>query len=242
MIQHSTHLTRYKSSEAQTLETSLNFGKLMGPRKKAEILQEVARIHMSLGNVEKYCEIMLQLDEWEKALAVAPAVSLEYWRLLSARYATRLSRAEDEEASVYWMASQDVRVLCKWYMGHNQYNDAMLTVQVARENNFPTNLCTASSTNNTDNHQESSPTESGDMEKLHSETGVAMSEWYFSSGKPVLAACCHLSVGDIDGAVYKLVRGNELELAYSLSRVVSCSLGARRGVALLLAKRCQRYR
>ena len=33
--------------------------------------------------------------------------------------------------------------------------------------------------------------------RLLQSTSTALADWYFYSGQPVLAACCHLAVGDV---------------------------------------------
>lgn len=42
-----------------------------------------------------------------------------------------------------------------------------------------------------------------------------MANQYSEMGEPVLAACCHLSVGEYQEAIQKLVKGNLVELAYA---------------------------
>ena len=53
-----------------------------------------------MGDFENYCESMVKIGKWEKALALAPAVSKDYWQHLSQRYAEHLAAEEDEETYV----------------------------------------------------------------------------------------------------------------------------------------------
>lgn len=39
------------------------------------------------GNVKEYCEIQFELGDYNKALAFAPSVSIEYWQELADRHA-----------------------------------------------------------------------------------------------------------------------------------------------------------
>jgi hypothetical protein len=43
---------------------------------------QAADIYLQTGEFEQYCEVLIEIDEWEKALVVAPAVSMQYWRLV----------------------------------------------------------------------------------------------------------------------------------------------------------------
>jgi len=57
----------------------------IGGRNKDERMREAAQLHLKSGNIQRYCELMVELGEWERALAVAPGVSYTYWKGLSQR-------------------------------------------------------------------------------------------------------------------------------------------------------------
>jgi len=38
-----------------------------------------------------FCEVQCELGNWKKAMAFAPAVSIEYWQELSERYTKHLT-------------------------------------------------------------------------------------------------------------------------------------------------------
>ena len=48
---------------------------------------------------------MVEVGRWYRALAVAPAVSMEYWRALCKRFAQRLEAEESEQAVPLYLAS-----------------------------------------------------------------------------------------------------------------------------------------
>lgn len=47
---------------------------------------EVGEWYLRCGALQQYCELMTRLHQWDHALALAPAVSVDYWRKLMARY------------------------------------------------------------------------------------------------------------------------------------------------------------
>ena len=49
-------------------------------------LTRVAQLYLKLGDIQRHCNILVQLGQWERALALAPAVSLSYWSNLTKRY------------------------------------------------------------------------------------------------------------------------------------------------------------
>lgn len=51
---------------------------------------------------------MVSLGEWLKALAVAPGVSLEYWKALSERYVERLVEQESADAVPFMVAGRQI--------------------------------------------------------------------------------------------------------------------------------------
>jgi hypothetical protein len=51
--------------------------------------------------------LKLYTDQWEKALAYAPSVSMEYWRTLALRYAENLAEQDDEQAGYYYILAKD---------------------------------------------------------------------------------------------------------------------------------------
>ncbi|OWK00266.1 hypothetical protein Celaphus_00019228, partial [Cervus elaphus hippelaphus] len=83
-IMHLKHLIKFRTSEAQELTTvkMSKFGGGIGVPTKEERLKEAAQIHLWLGQIQRYCELMVELGEWDKALSVAPSVSVKYWKKL----------------------------------------------------------------------------------------------------------------------------------------------------------------
>ena len=48
--------------------------------------------------MRKYCEILAELGQWERAIATAPSVSLEFWSELCKRYADHLAHDDKLDA------------------------------------------------------------------------------------------------------------------------------------------------
>lgn len=61
------------------------YGAGVGSVSREEKLREAAQIHLKVGNIQRYCELMVELGNWERALAMAPGVSMEYWKSLADR-------------------------------------------------------------------------------------------------------------------------------------------------------------
>ncbi len=63
--------------------------------------QQAADTYLQIGNMEKYCDILVELGQWERAIATAPAVSVPYWASLCKRYAEHLA-GQDKLDAVSW--------------------------------------------------------------------------------------------------------------------------------------------
>ncbi|XP_077158539.1 WD repeat-containing protein 17 isoform X3 [Paroedura picta] len=235
-IMHMKHLIRFKMSKAQELTTvkMSKFGGGIGAPSKEERLKEAAEIHLRLGQIQRYCELMVELGEWDKALSVAPGVSMRYWKKLMQRRADQLIQEENNDVIPYCIATGDVKKLVKFYTSRGQLQEALLVAQAAWEGNMQTSQ---PSTSNGTAHFEGNNME--DYNELLHEVSKELSEWYFQNGCAVQAACCHLAIEDIELAMAYLIRGNELELAVSMGTVLGeCAAQATHYALELLARKC----
>ncbi|KAK2527574.1 Wdr17 [Columba guinea] len=224
------------SSKAQELTTvkMSKFGGGIGAPSKEERLKEAAEIHLRLGQIQRYCELMVELGEWDKALSVAPGVSMNYWRKLMQRRADQLIQEENDDVIPYCIAIGDVKKLVSFFTSRGQLKEALLVAQAACEGNIQ--MSTLSTTSGSSN---SGGNNTDDYNELLHNVSKELAEWYFQDGHAVLAACCHLAVENIELAMANLIRGNELELAISVGTVLGESAAQATHYALeLLARKC----
>ena len=66
--------------------------------KKADRMLEAGKLYLKIGNYEQYCESLISIGNWERALAFAPAVSMEYWQSLTKKYAEYQASEQPESA------------------------------------------------------------------------------------------------------------------------------------------------
>ncbi|XP_077102749.1 WD repeat-containing protein 17 isoform X2 [Siphateles boraxobius] len=216
-IMHMKHLVRFKTSEAQelTIVKMSKFGGGIGAPSKEERLKNAAEIHIRLGQIQRYCELMVELGEWEKALSVAPGVSMKYWKKLMQRRADQLMQEGNDDVIPYCIATGEVKKLVNFFTSRGQLKEAVLVAQGACEGNIHGPQITSM------NHAANS--DNDNIEKycgmLH-RVCKELAEWYFQDGRAVLAACCHLAVDNTELAMASLIRGNELELAVCVGTVL----------------------
>ncbi|KAK6173871.1 hypothetical protein SNE40_017251 [Patella caerulea] len=241
-IMHIKHLTLYKSSEAQELEMikMSKFGGGIGTPSKDERLLEAARIYIKLGNIQRYCELMVDVGEWEKALSVAPGVSMKYWKSLSQRYSDYLVKKDSESCVSYCVALGNYKQLVKYFTKRGQLSDAILTAQAAAEGSYPPEITSSSNESSYINGCTEESSTSSDAMQLVIKSMENLGEQYYRRGSPTLAACCHLAVGNIQNAMSTLIRGHELELAVSVGIVLGDVIQYVDYAVQLLSTRCER--
>ncbi|XP_021120602.1 WD repeat-containing protein 17 isoform X2 [Heterocephalus glaber] len=235
-IMHLKHLIKFRTSEAQELTTvrMSKFGGGVGVPTKEERLKEAAEIHLRLGQIQRYCELMVELGEWDKALSIAPGVSVKYWKKLMQRRADQLIQEDKDDVIPYCIAIGDVKKLVTFFMSRGQFKEALLVTQAACEGNMQTlHVSTSKGAPHSDDFYKE------DFNELLHKVSKELAEWYFQDGRAVQAACCHLAVDNVELAMAYLIRGNELELAASVGTVLGESAAQATHYALeLLARKC----
>ncbi|XP_028402254.1 WD repeat-containing protein 17-like [Dendronephthya gigantea] len=242
-IIHIKHLLQIKYSEAQELETVKMSG-FSGSRKKNDKLKAAANIHVKIGHMQRYCELMVEMGEWDKALSFAPGVSLDYWKSLMERRANQLVNEGNDIAIPYCLAIGNVQKLCEFYKERGEFQEAVLVSLATKDlsmNNRKSNDCKRFDLKRNDvkeNRVNEVPHER--QNKLLMESSSLLADWYFENSQPVIAACCHLAVNDISSALRKLLRGNELELAFTVARVLDVQGELLQIPVCYLSKRCEK--
>ena len=122
--------TSYKAL-AEELQTASSFAYLgTGLARKEDRLREAAKIHLKTGNIQQYCEIMIQLGNWERAIAFAPAHSPDYWQELTDRYATHLQRAQNEDTGTFLISGKHVNEAIQFFLKRGEGEDALVLSSV----------------------------------------------------------------------------------------------------------------
>eukprot|EP00743_Colponemidia_sp_Colp-15_P006499 GILK01006998.1.p1 GENE.GILK01006998.1~~GILK01006998.1.p1 ORF type:complete len:1239 (+),score=161.70 GILK01006998.1:69-3785(+) len=248
---HVNDLALAYKSRAQDLEsiriTKQGLG--VGAVKREDRLHQAALLHMKLGNFRQYCELMVDLNHWERALAVAPGVSMEYWRKLCDRYTQKLSKEEREDVVPFHLASGNIDKLVNFFVSRDELEDALLVSKIHTDHGYSSTDSSPAADGSArhllhnksseQNNIESSNLSDGKYGHLK-EISSLRAKSYCLKAQPILAACAHLAVEDIDGAVQKLIQGHEIELAFALC--IALNITPSDHLLILLAKRAERLK
>ncbi|CAN8032758.1 unnamed protein product [Ixodes persulcatus] len=218
---HRSHLAKFRASRAHELELvkASRFGSggggIGGPSRDAS-LQQAAQLYLSVGNLQKYCEVLTELGSWNEALSLAPGVSYQYWRQLTKRRADALVQQDHIEAVGLHLALGDISAITEFLCNRGQAQEAYVMALAADDRlrqHFQPDPGSWEPQSTKEDEQDSVRS----LDGLVRDCAQNMSDKYLAEGAPVLAACCHLANNDIESTVRTLVQGNELELALSVA-------------------------
>lgn len=105
--------------------------------KRDERLTAAAMLHLKSGNIREYCDLMIELGQWERALAVAPGVSHGYWKDLTHRYATRLESTSSEAAVPFYVTAGYADKAINFYVSRKEYNEAFIIAKAHEKEPLP---------------------------------------------------------------------------------------------------------
>ncbi|CAG9315711.1 unnamed protein product [Blepharisma stoltei] len=217
-----------KKSRAAELETASGMAFLGSAlAKKEDRLIEAAKIHLKLGNIRQYCELMIKLEKWERALAFAPGFCLDYWQNVAERYAQYLGQNEKEETAAVYLACGKVDKAIKFFQKRRDHDDALLVAASKSAGVF--GVVPQEGPRNTAEGQH-------DVSKLQEITSN-LAEEFFADCNSILSAASHLSLPDPDGALTKLLRAHEVTYAYVLAKLY---LLPQKSILFILAKKAEK--
>ena len=214
-----------KASELETASGMAYLGSALA--KKEDRLKEAARTHLKLGNIKQYCELMIKLNNWERALAFAPGFCMDYWLNVSQRYAQHLGNNEKEDTSAVFLASGKPDKAIQFFLKRRDYEDALLVASRKESGVFTAVPPEGPRRLEPDSVQDS----------VLRDIINKLAEDYFQNCEPLLAAATHLSLKDQKSALNKLVRSHELSYALALAKI--CGLACTE-IKLCMARRCEK--
>jgi len=72
---------------------------------KRDSLYNAAQIYAQLGYMRQYCDLLVEIGEWDKAIMAAPAVSVAYWQQLVSKRGMALADEDNADSVPLLVAS-----------------------------------------------------------------------------------------------------------------------------------------
>ena len=230
-VKHACSVVPFELNKAANLEAarvkSFSGVKSMS---KEESLRASADMYARVGRMRSYCDIMVEIGEWDSALAAAPAVSLAFWRDLAAKRAEHLVESGKSSAVPLFIASGLYTRAVDVLLSGNEFDGAVAVCQAAVDGDLPVVSVAPAIKQPVD--------ESADIKALRNKCLNETVSSFLGRGQLILAAAAHLAVDDFESAMNVLISGNELELALLMSSATNAAPDQR--LYLRLAARAER--
>lgn len=238
-IFHESEILSHAKFSAIRLESSKLSSKKSGEHsaKVEQNLREAALIHAKTGNFKGYCSVMIDIGDWLAALALAPAVSLGYWKELSHQYAQHLATELSEKCIPHFAGSGYDEAAIEFYLSRKDVNSAMMIAKMSERKEEQQIIEESSSSKDWSLGESPQKSRSESMQIFEKEYTVSSSshrqeakkllkfvtavaaDMQLLKGRPILAAAQLMAMGDITTAIDVLSESNEHELAFALAKV-----------------------
>lgn len=208
--------------------------------KVQEQLKEAALMHIRCGDFKKYCTIMIELNEWQLALSIAPAVSLDYWKEVSMSYAQHVinTRETERDCIPYIIAASSgqgsthpnpkdqMDEAVRFYLHRKEHTKAMVVAK-AQEGEVDDIARNSNSTHTTPDQgrgNDSSYSEPMDSPTLPKSSPAmkqiidAYAIRLLEASQPLLAAAQYICIGDSETAITILSCCGAHDCALALAR------------------------
>ena len=198
-------------SDARKAESMRGRSSQYMSEKTIEAMKIAASKYLRVGNFQKYCSIMWDIGHKTEALAVAPSVSLTFWKELSEKYASELEQKNSELCVPFYASLKNKDAVTRFYLNRKDTQSALIFANITnfKENEMPTSSDTKS--------REATSSETKGKQDMIRMVSNCAADNYVLKGNSILAAAQHLSIGEISSALELLNSCGESELAYSIA-------------------------
>jgi hypothetical protein len=177
--------------------------------KKEDLLKEASENYAKLGDWEKFCELNVELGNWDKALIAAPHVSIEYWKQLTLKYSEFCNKNNKQEKIFASVLSNNSALAYKNFIECGHYEDAKL-YWLTRECNPNLNQSTSSSKQGFELNPDIAKEIDSKLASLSKSSEIAKVTYliardYLTKGFPILSAASYLSIKDYNNTLRTLI-------------------------------------
>lgn len=204
-------------------------------RKREDLIHESIDLCAKIGDWEKFCELNIEINQWEKAIMAAPHCGIDYWKKILARFSEYSFKNNSVEKKFSSLLSGNMQPALDIFMESNDYEDAKLIWLTRGEgqksknkledssNNLLNGDFTDNSNNGYYNSLENRLRYLAKEDSLNTIT-YHISRKYLICGDPFMAASNFLSVKDTFNTMKTLIRANELEVAFMFMKIINDSI------------------
>lgn len=191
---------------------------LMRSKKEKGRLLDAADIALKSGDTKRSCELLFMVGEYDKALAMAPAVSYKFWQNLTTTRA-KIQKDDIDQYAACQLLTSNPKEAIKLLMKAEMFDDALLIAASMRKSTFrPRTASVSVKRREVPEFQMVRKVfdESIDFEPLRVASEISIN--YARAGRPLLSAVYLLAVGDVVGASWRLLHCGEIAWALEVNK------------------------
>lgn len=186
--------------------------------KSRERMINAAKLALMSGNQKKYCELLFAAGEYDKALAVAPSVSYEFWRNLMKERIKLFESTNDKVNYQILIGEQEeaIKEITTKTKDDQDYNNAMLIAASQIFSDITFRVAQVKSKSKVEDNEKYKYCDllfEKNQRLFEYFIASKASMFYLEKGKIFRAASCLLAVGDLKSAINILERNGELMAA-----------------------------
>lgn len=214
-VVHFEHALEHAKERSELLIRNQDVGTIMKRAiQRKRVLHDAARICLHSGNVQQYCEFVFAAGDYDKAIAMAPAVSISFWKELMDQK-TKQQNDEISKVQLYLITgkiNEAIKILLE-----NNKGDAAFTVSCADAEDLYIG----------DEKFAIQPPKPKQIPKIPIDLNTnhflyeysvvqEKAQYHRLLGQPLLAAAAYMSIGDMTNALIHLMRDGELFYAMEI--------------------------
>jgi hypothetical protein len=173
---------------------------------RAEAVRQATAKLCACGAAGEACQVLIAAGEWDKALSLAPAVSLDYWRQLVAQRAHELAKSDVTAAVPLLAVAGERRAVEDALLRRDDFRLAMAAACV------PPTAAPAPAPGSP------TPAVVAPAREEISRVAWAWATHHLKAGHPLMAAAVLVGADDVPAAVEELARAGEPEVALAVAR------------------------
>ncbi len=187
---------------------------------KVEEALRIALIkYAQIGDIEKCCSLLIELNEWTTALSIAPCVSMDYYKAILAQYSKILTSKSDDTVIPYMMGAQNYSDAIDFYLHRKDVASALVIAKVAESKPSKSTAMHAIPSSGYESKYDDFESDNASSKALMKSVIDQTSANFIEFSHPFLAAAQYISINDVNSALSILSGCGAYDLVYAIAAI-----------------------
>jgi WD40 repeat protein len=127
--------TKSENMKILSKKDSINLNNLS---QREELTELLSYNYLKTHDYMKSISLLIENNQWELAISLAPMISLEYWRKVSYQYGEYLLKTLNSEKCIYYFLSTGAYDMAiRYYLKNNDFSSAKLIAEMTNDSQQP---------------------------------------------------------------------------------------------------------